>query len=191
MELLVLLRAWVGLLGAGLLNPKNPLKLLERCVPFVEELAPLVLGECVNVPLTLFVELMVPPVLLCRTGAVATPGPFLVLESGPLSSSCVPGRPPNRGNSKEKLFAPELLLLLSIELNPEARGWVRLSPELLRDNRLRYSRSSICSPDTCARSNPFSWLEASEAFSSSCTLVSRSLRCFSLRSLKARCAARF
>ena len=67
----------------------------------------------------------------------------------------------------------------------------RLRLPLVNDSLLRYSRSSMDIFSTCARRMLFSWLADSEAFCKSSTLVSRSLRCFSLRSRNARWAARF
>lgn len=178
-ELTVLLRA-VPIFGVLLLKPKKPFKLSDRCVLAPAPMGP---GELVAEPLGLLFGLMARPVLPCRPEALEdTEAAFLA--NGPLSSSWAPGSAPNLGNSKEKLFTP--LLVLSMELKPPASGGVRPSPLLFIDKRFRYSRSSIWSLCTCARNKPFSWLVASEAFSSSWTLVSRSLRCFSFRSLNAR-----
>jgi hypothetical protein len=103
-----------------------------------------------------------------------------------------PGRVPNLGNSNWKLFELFPFAELAKKLSPLPVGGDRLTLlVLLSDKRFLYSRSSICSLSTWARKSPFSWFADSEAFSSSPTLVSKSLRCFSLRSRKARCAARF
>lgn len=130
-------------LGAVLLKPKKPFKLLDRCALFVGILDPIASGVLVIGPRTWLVGLMAPPVLFCRPVTLDDTGVCFDLDRGLLSSSWVPGSPPKRGNSKEKLLL--LGLLFSSELNPEARGGVRFTPVLLSDRRFRYSRSSICS----------------------------------------------
>ena len=109
----------------------------------------------------------------------------------PLLKKCAPGRSPNLGNSNWKSL-PVLRAAAPGALDPpEGDRPVPLPFPLTHDKRFRYSLSSTCNLSTWARRRPFSWLADSDAFSRSSTLVSRSLRCFSLRSRKARCAARF
>lgn len=59
------------------------------------------------------------------------------------------------------------------------------------DSLFLYSFNSTVILSTWARSLLFSWVVDWDAFSSSSTLISRSLTCFSLRSRKARWAALF
>jgi len=120
----------------------------------------------------------------------------------PLGMGCgllniwLPGRAPNLGKSNWKLL---LVLLMDdpllLRLGPVYAvngGEPRDAPEPApNDKRFLYSRSSTWSLSTCALSRPFSCLSASCVLARSATLVSRSLRCFSLRSRNARCAARF
>lgn len=106
-----------------------------------------------------------------------------------------PGRRPNVGNSNEKLTSFGLLTPPPRPLPARYEGRpLALSDELLvplSENCLRYSDSSDDIFSICARKMLFSWFADSDAFSKSSTLVSRSLRCFSLRSRNARWAARF
>lgn len=103
-------------------------------------------GELVKELLTWEVGLSPKLALFCLPDALEETEFVLFLESGPLSSNCVPGSPPKRGKSNEKLLLLLLLLLillLSMELKPDAIAGVRFRPLLLSDRRLRYSRSSI------------------------------------------------
>lgn len=132
--------------------------------------------------------------LLVLVGACSAGGDVLsCLMRGlrPLDpNTWLPGSPPNLGKSKLKLpLYEEPLALLCCAFTAERGGDRPTAPE--DESRFLYSRSSVCNRSTCAFNSPFSCLSASCALDSSVTLVSRSLRCCSLRSRKARCAALF
>lgn len=110
-----------------------------------------------------------------------------------LSAAGGPGRTPNFGNSNWKLTS----LMLLFSGRPKVRallvgiGVRVLVAVAVAVTRFLYSFSSTVILSTLERSSWFSLLAASEAFCNSSTLVSKSLRCLSLRSRNARCAALF
>ena len=118
-----------------------------------------------------------------RCGSPGLLGEVLVFARDPLSMKLEPGRSPNLGKLNWKSLIPVGACEYVVG---DTRG-----PDPLVDNLFLYSLTSTFKRSTSARRRPFSWFVDSEAFSNSSTLVSRSLRCRSFRSRKARCAARF
>lgn len=116
-------------------------------------------------------------------------------EKFPLVKTGGPGRVPNFGNSNWKFtpfgwLAVEFPRPLPAKYGGKAPFRVALRPAE-NESLFLYSRNSTDSLSIWARRILFSWFADSDAFSRSCTLTSKSFKCFSLRSRKALCAALF